>query len=151
MDQTSKVDLDAQLDRNLGSAEIELQDDLEGDTLREECGVFGIFGHPSAAAITALGLHALQHRGQEAAGVVTYDQGQFIAERHPGLVGDINVIDADRIGLFRPELVRDLPADAPRLVQRAKGYQYTVKAGEVTFDHGESTGARPGILLRGSR
>ena len=36
--------------------------DLEGDTLREECGVFGIFGHPEAAAITALGLHALQHR-----------------------------------------------------------------------------------------
>ena len=41
--------------------------DLDGDTLREECGVFGIFGHPDAAALTALGLHALQHRGQEAA------------------------------------------------------------------------------------
>ena len=40
--------------------------DLEGDTLREECGVFGIFGHPEAAAITALGLHALQHRGPSA-------------------------------------------------------------------------------------
>ena len=52
--------------------QIELQDDLEGDTLREECGVFGIFGHPDAAAITALGLHALQHRGQEAAGIVSY-------------------------------------------------------------------------------
>ena len=39
---------------------IELQNDLEGDTLREECGVFGIFGHPDAAAITALGLPALQ-------------------------------------------------------------------------------------------
>ncbi len=59
------------------------------DTLHEECGVFGIFGHPGAGALTILGLHALQHRGQEAAGVVTYDQGQFIAERHPGLVGDI--------------------------------------------------------------
>ena len=41
--------------------------DLDADRLREECGVFGIFGHPDAAAITALGLHALQHRGQEAA------------------------------------------------------------------------------------
>ena len=41
--------------------------DLEEDRLHEECGVFGIFGHPDAAAITALGLHALQHRGQEAA------------------------------------------------------------------------------------
>jgi amidophosphoribosyltransferase len=59
------------------------------DTLHEECGVFGIFGHPGAGALTILGLHALQHRGQEAAGVVTFDQGQFIAERHPGLVGDI--------------------------------------------------------------
>ena len=47
--------------------------DLDGDTLREECGVFGIFGHPDAAAITALGLHALQHRGQEAAGIVSFD------------------------------------------------------------------------------
>ena len=61
----------------------------EADTLHEECGVFGIFGHPGAGALTVLGLHALQHRGQEAAGVVSYDQGQFIAERHPGLVGDI--------------------------------------------------------------
>ena len=61
------VRLDPNLDRNIG---IELQDDLEGDSLREECGVFGIFGHPEAAAITALGLHALQHRGQEAAGIV---------------------------------------------------------------------------------
>ena len=48
--------LDPGLDTSLGR--IELQDDLEGDTLREECGVFGIFGHPEAAAITALGLHA---------------------------------------------------------------------------------------------
>ena len=47
--------------------------DLDGDRLREECGVFGIFGHPDAAAITALGLHALQHRGQEAAGIVSFD------------------------------------------------------------------------------
>ncbi len=61
----------------------------DADTLHEECGVFGIFGHPGAGALTVLGLHALQHRGQEAAGVVTYDHGQFIAERHPGLVGDI--------------------------------------------------------------
>ena len=58
------------------------------DTLREECGVFGIFGHPDAAALTALGLHALQHRGQEAAGIVSFDGQQFCVERHLGLVGD---------------------------------------------------------------
>ncbi len=61
---------------------------MDGDTLREECGVFGIFGHPDAAAITALGLHALQHRGQEAAGIVSYDANRFHSERRMGLVGD---------------------------------------------------------------
>jgi amidophosphoribosyltransferase len=60
----------------------------DGDRLREECGVFGIFGHPDAAAITALGLHALQHRGQEAAGIVTFDGHRFHSERRMGLVGD---------------------------------------------------------------
>jgi amidophosphoribosyltransferase len=62
--------------------------DLEGDRLREECGVFGVYGHPDAAAITALGLHALQHRGQEAAGIVSYDGARFHSERRLGLVGD---------------------------------------------------------------
>jgi amidophosphoribosyltransferase len=58
------------------------------DTLHEECGVFGVFDHADAGALAVLGLHSLQHRGQEAAGIVTYDAGHFIAERHPGLVGD---------------------------------------------------------------
>jgi amidophosphoribosyltransferase len=62
--------------------------DLDADRLREECGVFGIFGHPDAAAITALGLHALQHRGQEAAGIVAFDGARFHSERRLGLVGD---------------------------------------------------------------
>src|SRR6266581_4650434 len=62
--------------------------DPNADRLREECGVFGIFGHPDAAAITALGLHALQHRGQEAAGIVSFDRGRFHSERRLGLVGD---------------------------------------------------------------
>lgn len=59
------------------------------DKLHEECGVFGIYGHPDAAAHAALGLHALQHRGQEAAGIVAYNGGQFTAHRDLGLVGDI--------------------------------------------------------------
>ena len=62
--------------------------DLDADRLKEECGVFGIFGHPEAAAITALGLHALQHRGQEAAGIVSFDGKRFHSERRMGLVGD---------------------------------------------------------------
>ena len=75
------------LDRDASSAETGSLD-LDGDRLREECGVFGIFGHPDAAAITALGLHALQHRGQEAAGIVAFDGARFHSERRQGLVGD---------------------------------------------------------------
>src|SRR6201989_2192221 len=75
------------LDLNLAAADLD-DFDLNGDTLREECGVFGIFGHPDAAAITALGLHALQHRGQEAAGIVSYDGKRFHSERRMGLVGE---------------------------------------------------------------
>ena len=60
----------------------------DSDKLHEECGVFGVFGHQDAATLTVLGLHALQHRGQEAAGIVSFDGGKFHAERHFGLVGD---------------------------------------------------------------
>src|SRR5258705_9892963 len=77
--------------------------DLEGDALREECGVFGIFGHPEAAAITALGLHALQHRGQEAAGIVSFDGSRFHSERRLGLVGDT---------FSRREVIDRLPGNA---------------------------------------
>jgi len=56
--------------------------------LKEECGVFGIFDNKDAAALTALGLHALQHRGQEGCGIVTFDKNKFYAERRLGLVGD---------------------------------------------------------------
>jgi amidophosphoribosyltransferase len=72
----------------------------QDDTLREECGVFGVFGHEDAAALTALGLHALQHRGQEAAGIVTFDGGHFHSERRLGLVGD-NFNKADVIGRLK--------------------------------------------------
>ena len=67
---------------------IDIDFELNADRLREECGVFGIYGHPDAAALTALGLHALQHRGQEAAGIVTFDGERFQTERRLGLVGD---------------------------------------------------------------
>ncbi|TQV80692.1 amidophosphoribosyltransferase [Denitrobaculum tricleocarpae] len=64
-------------------------DPFDDDKLREECGVFGIFGNNDAAALAALGLHALQHRGQEAAGIVAFDGEQFNAHRDLGHVGDI--------------------------------------------------------------
>ncbi len=62
--------------------------DHDDDKLREECGVFGVFGSPEASLLTALGLHALQHRGQEAAGIVSFDGKRFSSERHMGLVGE---------------------------------------------------------------
>jgi amidophosphoribosyltransferase len=62
--------------------------DPEDDTLRLECGVFGVYGVRDAAAITALGLHALQHRGQEACGIAAFDGQRFHTERHMGHVGD---------------------------------------------------------------
>ncbi|MSO77173.1 MAG: amidophosphoribosyltransferase [Alphaproteobacteria bacterium] len=62
---------------------------FDDDKLHEECGLFGIYGTEDASAHTALGLHALQHRGQEAAGIVSFDGQQFHGHRGQGLVGDI--------------------------------------------------------------
>jgi N-acyl-D-amino-acid deacylase len=69
----------------------------------------------------------------------------------PGYKADLNVIDFDGLALKLPELVFDLPGGARRLIQRADGYVATMAAGEVTFNHGEDTGARPGRLVRSSR
>lgn len=63
-------------------------DPFDDDKLHEECGVFGVFGHDEAAAIVALGLHALQHRGQEASGIVSHDEKEFCAHRALGLVDE---------------------------------------------------------------
>ncbi|MFQ5719864.1 MAG: amidophosphoribosyltransferase [Acidobacteriota bacterium] len=60
-----------------------------GDAFREECGVFGIFGHAEAANLTYLGLYALQHRGQESAGIVSSSGRTLIQERGMGLVADL--------------------------------------------------------------
>ena len=62
--------------------------DVDDDHFHDECGVFAIFGHPEAANLTYLGLHALQHRGQESAGIVTSDGQQLFAHRAMGLVHD---------------------------------------------------------------
>ncbi|NIJ08626.1 amidophosphoribosyltransferase [Sphingomonas vulcanisoli] len=75
-------------------------EDEYGDKLREECGVFGVFNAESAAAIVALGLHALQHRGQEAAGVTSWDGAAFHTHRAMGHVA----------GNFdRDDIIRALP------------------------------------------
>ena len=61
---------------------------FNSDKLREECGVFGISNHEDASAIVALGLHALQHRGQEGCGIVSFDGQSYHSEKRQGLVGD---------------------------------------------------------------
>ena len=66
----------------------------------------------------------------------------------PGKRADVNLIDLDALRLHVPEMVFDLPADGRRLVQRVDGYKATVVAGEVTFEDGHPTGARPGRLVR---
>ena len=60
----------------------------DDDHFHDECGVFGVWNTPDAAAVTALGLHALQHRGQEATGIVTFDGARFHSHKGLGLVGD---------------------------------------------------------------
>src|SRR5262245_19305719 len=75
----------------------------DDDKPREECGVFGVFGSEDASVLTALGLHGLQHRGQEGCGIVSYDGKRFHHERHLGLVGE-NFSGAD--------VPRRLPGDS---------------------------------------
>ena len=61
---------------------------FNSDKLKEECGVFGVSNHEDASALVALGLHALQHRGQEGCGIVSYDGTNYHSEKRQGLVGD---------------------------------------------------------------
>ncbi len=61
---------------------------FNSDKLREECGIFGISDHGDASALVALGLHALQHRGQEGCGIVSFDGKNYHSEKRQGLVGD---------------------------------------------------------------
>jgi len=74
--------------------------DADGDKLREECGIFGAINTADAAAATALGLHALQHRGQEAAGIVSWDGKEFYVRRGLGHVAEI---------FSSPEAIAQLP------------------------------------------
>jgi len=84
-------------------AEMLTTNPFDDDKLREECGVFGVYGAESAAAVVALGLHALQHRGQEAAGITSWDGHLFHSHRAMGHVA----------GNFdRDEVIRGLPGPA---------------------------------------
>ena len=71
----------------------------EVKSLNEECGIFGIWGHPQAAQVTYFGLHSLQHRGQEGAGILSNDHGKLKRHRDLGLVAEVfkNPADLDNL------------------------------------------------------
>ncbi len=86
----------------------------------------------------------------------TADNADFFGLRDrgrlaPGLKADINVIDHAGLRLHPPEIIHDLPAGGRRLVQRVDGYDMTLVSGTPIYENGQSTGARPGKLVRGSR
>ncbi len=108
---------DAQAGATGVDGDIEVWLDPHEDRLREECGVFGIAHNAEAAVLTALGLHALQHRGQEGCGIVTFDGALFHNERHMGLVGD---------HFTGPDLMKRLPG------QNAIGHvRYATQGGTI--------------------
>ena len=89
-------------------------------SLNEECGVFGIWGHPQAAQVTYFGLHSLQHRGQEGAGILTNDAGKLIRHRDTGLISEV----------FKN------PANLEKLTgQAAIGHVRYATAGEASIDN----------------
>ena len=92
----------------------------EVKSLNEECGVFGIWGHPQAAQVTYFGLHSLQHRGQEGAGILTNDAGKLIRHRDTGLISEV----------FKN------PANLEKLTgQAAIGHVRYATAGEASIDN----------------
>ena len=92
----------------------------EVKSLNEECGVFGIWGHPDAAKLTYFGLHSLQHRGQEGAGILSNDAGQLKRHRDMGLLS---------------EVFRD-PANLDKLTGKAAiGHVRYATAGEASVDN----------------
>jgi amidophosphoribosyltransferase len=90
----------------------------DDDKLHEECGVFGVWNSVDAAAVTALGLHALQHRGQEATGIVSYDGTRFHSHRGLGLVGD---------NFSEPRVIAGLPG------MRAVGHNRYATTGDTVL------------------
>ncbi len=86
--------------------------------IREECGIFGIYNSQDASALTALGLHALQHRGQEGCGIVTFDGKNFHSEKRNGLVGD---------NFTNKEVLKKLPGN------RAIGHNRYSTTGEASL------------------
>ena len=82
-----------------------------------------------------------------AAAAGLYDRGIL----RPGLKGDVNIVDWNRLGAGKPFIVHDLPAGGKRLLQDVQGYDATIVSGQVTYRNGVPTGALPGKLVRGQQ
>jgi N-acyl-D-aspartate/D-glutamate deacylase len=96
-----------------------------------------------------LGLEQAVHmQTRSTASLYGFDDRGLLA---PGYLADVNVIDLDTLAIDAPTMVYDLPAGGRRLVQRARGYAATVKRGVVVREDDQSTGERPGVLLRGAQ
>lgn len=89
---------------------------------------------------------AVKRQARDTALLYGLDDRGLIA---PGYLADINVIDLDAVKLGKPWLAFDLPAGGKRLLQKADGYAYTIKSGQITFRNGEYLGVHPGGLIRG--
>ena len=109
---------------------------LQSDKLREECGVFGIYNHPEAARRAYLGLYALQHRGQEACGIVSADAGAMFWERSRGLVPDVfDEARLDRLpGAAAIGHVRYSTAGA-NTIREAQPFLITCQHGQISICH----------------
>lgn len=120
--------------------------------------------HVSQISDCSIHTHLLAHwvrnlgefRLEDAVRMITFApaRGWNLADRglvREGMTADLNVFDPETVGPAMPELVHDLPAGAPRIVQRAAGFLATVVAGQVVLREGEHTGATPGRLLRRHR
>ncbi len=119
--------------------------DPRTDRPQEECGVFGVRGAADASVLCAFGLHALQHRGQEACGITSYSQGRFHSERHLGLVGE-HFTDPDRMktlaGAMAIGHVRYSTSGAP-VLRNVQPLYADVRGGGVALAHnGNLTNAR---------
>ena len=109
--------------------------DPDGDKLREECGVFGVIGAPEAAAACALGLHALQHRGQEAVGITSFDGTEFFTRRGLGHVAE---------NFSTGESIAELPGTM------AAGTPLSGTGTTRSASHGASLASSTPIILRDS-
>jgi len=111
------------------------------DKPREECGIFGVYGHPEASTLTYLGLYALQHRGQESAGIVAAQDGRVTSRRGMGLVAD--VFDAEKLD----NLAGDIAVGHNRYSTTGMSVIENAQPFSVVYAHGPLVVAHNGNLV----